>query len=338
MTFDPTALRQHYRDALHEARTCRLSAAVFDFSFVARGRVSGSGARAAVQTLVARNLDSLRIGQIAYAVRTDAAGFALSDVTVWRTGEMSYELMSGRRADIADLCALPGVVEAAADLSDRTAIIAVQGPRALAVLRHIGCDEGIARLPYFHFADSHVAGLVCRVGRLGYTGEAGFEIIASARDGRTLWGLLSAACQPAGFAAANVLRIEAGFVLLCNELKLRVRPGELRLGNFIAPPDPPQADDCRLVTFRSTTPAPPAIWQPQQPLHRPSAGELTVTSACRSPLVVGTLGLGFVLAAELEHAGRTFRTAAFGDVEVLAHPFYDTAKRRPRQPWAAGAQ
>lgn len=334
MSFDPAALRQDYGDALCESRLCRQAAAVFDFSFVARGRVSGPGTLAAVQSLVARRLDGLRIGEIAYALRTDADGFVLSDVTVWRTHETAYELMSGRRADIADLLALQGE-HTAEDLSDATSIFAIQGPLSLAVLNTVGCDAVVSRLAYFRFADACIAGVLCRVGRLGYTGEAGFEIIAHRRDAEALWRVLSSACQPAGFASANILRIEAGFILLCNELKLRVRPAELSLASFAALPAHSEAGDCRLVTFRSDRTDTPFVWQPQQTLQRPAAGQLTVTSACTSPMVEGTLGLGFARVADLDGPRRPLRlhTAEFGAVQLLAHPFFDTGKKRPRQPW-----
>lgn len=334
MTFDPATLRQDYGDALSEARTCRQTAAVFDFSFVARGRVSGGGALAAVQSLVARNLEGLMPGQIAYAVRVDANGYVLSDVTVWRTGEATYELMSGRPDDIRDLLRV-GTDAEPEDLSAATSIFAVQGPEALAVMNAIGCAGDIARLAYFHFTDSLVAGIACRIGRLGFTGEAGFEIIVHRRDGDTLWRVLSSAAQPAGFAAANILRIEAGFILLCNELKLRVTPAELGLAAFAGAASPPQTGGCRLVTFRAKQSGTRPLWQPTGPLKRPQrAGELVATSACTSPLAAGTLGLGFARRADLQGLARPrLYSDDFGEVEVVAHPFYDTGKQRPRLPW-----
>ncbi len=338
MPFDPSILRQDYGDPLGEARTCRRTAALFDFSFVSRCRVSGAGALEAVQGLVTRKLDGLRPGRIAYALRTDEYGCVRSDVTIWRTGASEYELMSGRREDIRALVANSRDCKAE-DLSDATSVFALQGPQSMAVLSAGGGDESLSRLGYFHFTETALAGIGCRIGRLGYTGEAGFEIIVDRRGGEILWRILSGVARPAGFAAANILRIEAGFILLCNELMLPVRPPELRLGAFAGTEDREHAEECRLVTFRAARTGTRPVWRPEGHLARPSAaGQLVATSACTSPLVEGTLGLGFARAADLADPARRLSSADFGDVEVVAHPFFDTSKRRPRQPWNEAVQ
>ena len=90
--------------------------------------------------------------------------------------------MSGRREDVRDL------VEAssngrAVDLSDETAIFAIQGPDSLSCLLSLGAPASLSNLAYFHHIAIEICGVDCRVGRLGYTGEAGFEIVAPKKHG-----------------------------------------------------------------------------------------------------------------------------------------------------------
>lgn len=339
MTFNPSSLRLDYGDPLAEARVCRHAAALFDFSFVARGRVSGPGALRAVQRLTTRRLDRLRPGHIAYGLREDATGRLLADLTIWRLDAETYELMSGRREDVRDLVALADDCSAV-DLSDETSIFAVQGPRALEALGSLGAPASLRDVPYFGHAAATLAGRPCTIGRLGYTGEPGFEIIARRSDGGALWQAAAEILPRAGFCAANILRIEAGFVLFANELRLPVTAYEAGLRQFAdankrgGAPDGVPGGDCRLVTFRAKADVPP-LWLPPVNLERPAArGELVATSACASPLADGTLGLGFVRGADLlDSAPPTFVSDALGAVEIVTHPFHDPAKQRPRAPW-----
>src|SRR6476619_4293267 len=103
MPFDLSLLRHDYGDAIAEAKACRTAAALFDFSFVARGKFSGPGALSALQSITRRPLQSLQTGQIAYTVREGSDGRLIADLTVWRLGGDVYELMSGRREDVRDL-------------------------------------------------------------------------------------------------------------------------------------------------------------------------------------------------------------------------------------------
>src|ERR1700761_6255059 len=92
-----------FGDAAAEARACRDDCALFDFSFIECARLEGNGARAAIEKFTGRSLVALNPGRIFYALRVDATGAAVADLTVWRLGEDAYEVMSGRQEDIADL-------------------------------------------------------------------------------------------------------------------------------------------------------------------------------------------------------------------------------------------
>lgn len=278
-------------------------------------------------------MEALSEGRIAYALRLDPAGHIVADLTVWRTGPQSFELMSGRHEEVANLLACAGPAVEVADLSGSRAVFAVQGPGSLDSLRRIGDVRSIERLRYFQFCYSDFAGFPCKIGRLGYTGEAGFEVIVALRHAHDLWHALSAGARPAGFIAADLLRIEAGFVLFTNEFRLPVTPGEAGLAKFRRSADipPPRM---KLISFRADADDLRWPWAPSGALRRPAVpGEIVVTSACESIVAGGILGLGYVLANTPASARPHDPAATFRNIRPTAMPFFDTAKRRPRAPW-----
>lgn len=333
MAFDASALAPDFGDPTGEARACRVDCALFDFSFLERARISGKGAPDFVAAFAGRPLAHLRTNDIAYAVRVDSTGRAVSDLTVWRVGEETFEIMSGRHQDIADLLNLAGPHVSVADLANESAVFSVQGPNALNALRKIGDVGAIAQLRYFTFGQVILGGIPCTAGRLGYTGEPGFEIIASRAKAKDLWPRLAEHARAAGFIAADILRIEAGFVLFANEFLLPVSPAEAGLGRFHPGVKPAHAI-VRLVSFRAEADAVKFPWRPNSILNRPiEVNSIVVTSACNSIVAGGILGLGYVRegydgTVPLRDASGTFR-----NIRPTAMPFYDTKKNRPRQAW-----
>lgn len=331
--FDPDRVVRDFGDVEGEVAACRTKAALFDFSFVSIARVSGPGILDAIAGLTDRRLDDLAPGRIRYALSRDPDGYLRSDLTVWNEGDGGYLVMSGRRRDIVDLVARAGTAAARGeDLDGGYVVFAVQGPHALRCLDGLVNLQGLAALPYFGFARFDVGGVSCLVGRLGYTGERGFEIILPAERRSGMWQRLAARARPSGFAAADCLRIEAGLVLFANEFRLPVTATEAGLDAFS---DRPMARArCRLVCFRAETDEPPVLWRPPENPAPPAAGTITVTSACYSALAGGTLGLGFVAegGAGLD---RTFAdpSGQFRAVRTVPRPFLAVATQRPRGPW-----
>lgn len=333
--FDPAQLVRDYGDIEGEISACRDTAAVFDFSFLSAARVSGPGALGALARLTDRPLNALAPGRIAYALRSNPQGWLCADLTIWNEGRGHYFVMSGRRQDIRDLndaglaakddCKIE-------DISDKISVLAVQGPESLRVFEGIANRKTLARIPYFGFADTRVGDFPCRLGRLGYTGERGFEIILPAANRSALWQTLVARARPCGFAAADCLRIEAGFVLFTNEFRLPVTAAEAGLEAFGRSAD--AAPRYRLVCLRGKTADRPVIWRPPSPCLPPEPGKVTVTSACHSPLAGGALGFGYVRADEsLAGARMNDPTGLFDNPWIVRRPFFDSEKRRPRGTW-----
>ncbi|HZP78341.1 MAG TPA: hypothetical protein VFB45_19510 [Pseudolabrys sp.] len=333
MAFERSRFTNHFGDPVGEASACRQDCAVFDFSFLECARLQGPGARAAVEAYAERPLDRLQPGAIAYAVRSDTSGAAVVDLTIWRTGVDAFEVMSGRQEDIATLMACASTQVEAANVGADRAVFALQGPGALDALRSLGNVDAIALLAYFHFAQADLAGVPCTVGRLGYTGEAGFEIIVTRSAAVQMWNELSRRARPAGFIAADALRIEAGFVLFANEFRVPVTPGEAGLAQFHIERSTGE-NPVRLACFRAQLDQLSLPWVAQGLLARPTEpGLITITSACRSVAANAVLGLGFVTTSTPDAAILRDPSGQFGEIERVPLPFYDTLKRRPRQPW-----
>src|SRR5206468_6924851 len=117
------------------------------------------------------------------------------------------------------------------DISDETALLAVQGPKAEALIGQL-TNLGVGMIPYYHFAQGKVAGVQCFVSRTGYTGEDGFELYCRAADAETLWHALVGAgrAEPCGLGARDTLRLEAGYPLYGSDIDAGVTPYEAGLG------------------------------------------------------------------------------------------------------------
>jgi glycine cleavage system aminomethyltransferase T len=296
--------------------------------------LDGERASNLIESFAGRSFSSLAQRKIFYALRVSPMGEVINDLTVWRIGETTFEIMSGCRQDVTDLlqCGSPGIN--VTEMAPERATFAVQGPRALDALSQLGDINPIEHLEYFSFESARLADIPCRVGRLGYTGEAGFEIIVEREYANKLWQELSVRVRPAGFVAADSLRIEAGFVLFTNEFRLPVSPQEAGLSKFNRPANSFEPR-IKLVSFRADTDQLSWPWQPLDQPQRPVApGTITVTSACESVVAGGILGLGYV---PIEGAAETILldpTGIFRNIRLTPLPFYDTAKRRPRAFWA----
>jgi aminomethyltransferase len=335
-SFDLTLLVRDYGDVEFEIASCREQAALFDFSFMAAAWVSGPDSLKAIALLTDRDLGGLADGRIRYALSRDPEGWLRSDLTIWKEATDRYLVMSGLGQDVLDLRSMVqhgGFAATVKIQGDDISVYSIQGPDSLSTLDGLADTDSLAALPYFGFTRLEVGGADCHVGRLGYTGERGFEIVVSAADGDRLWQELAARVQPAGFAAADCLRIEAGFVLFANEFRLPVTAAEAGLGAFAGDDTAPPRH--QLVCFRAQSHETIVLGRPPKDIVPPEPGTITVTSACHSAAAESILGLGYVL---LDEAGvdNSFidPTDRFEHVRTVPMPFYDTEKHRPRSAWS----
>jgi ornithine carbamoyltransferase len=116
------------------------------------------------------------------------------------------------------------------DISDDIGLLALQGPKAEALMQPL-TDQRLADIPYYHFSTGKVAGVDCFISRTGYTGEDGFELYCRWGDTAKLWdALIAAGAQPIGLGARDSLRLEMGYALYGNDIDENLTPLEAGLG------------------------------------------------------------------------------------------------------------
>jgi aminomethyltransferase len=201
-----------------EYNAIRQAAALIDVSPLFKYLVTGPDAVALVDRVITRDATRLQVGQVCYTPWCDERGKVIDDGTVARLDETSF------RWTAADPCYrwlhmnTAGLDVDIQDVTDTVGALALQGPRARAVLEQAtGADW--ADVAYFRRRAAVVAGVEIDVTRTGYTGDLGYELWVDAGHATDLWDAVIAAgadhgLRPAGIRAMDVARVEAGLVLL----------------------------------------------------------------------------------------------------------------------------
>jgi len=233
-----------YEGIVAEHRAVRSAAGLFDLSHMGEFGFRGRGAGALVDRLVSSDIAGLAVGQARYGLLTNDRGTIVDDVIVYRTAEAEY-LMVVNAANIAKdrahVLARLGEDVAFDDRSFGTALVAIQGPRAVEILAS-QTDADVRSLSSFGVTQGRVASTRATLARTGYTGEDGFEVFCRPEDAVPIWEALTAGgagadsgagLVPAGLAARDTLRLEAGMPLYGNELGPDVTPFEAGLGRVV---------------------------------------------------------------------------------------------------------
>lgn len=232
-----------YTSISDEHIATRTAAGVFDISHMGRLRFDGDGAEAFLDRLLTRRVAGMAPGKIRYSLVTNDQGGILDDVLIYDLETPSgrrYHLLvvnaSNREKIVAWIRAQlsPGD---AVQLSDRTldtAMIAVQGPLAVELVRGLVAKD-ITRLGNYEGLVTAQMGKPCVVSRTGYTGEDGVELIVRNLDAMQVWKNILAAgrdrgIKPAGLGARDTLRLEAAMPLYGHELSEEIDPYQAGLG------------------------------------------------------------------------------------------------------------
>lgn len=224
---------QYKTGIIKEHQAVRGSVGLFDVSHMGEAWLRGPGAGAAVQKLITNDADKLTDGGALYTVMCYPDGGIVDDCIVYRSSADAYLIIlnaSNVAKDLAWLREHAGAGVTVEDASEATALIAVQGPAAVALVDGLS-PARLADVPRFHFADADVAGVSCMVARTGYTGEDGFELACPADRAVALWdALLEAGGAPIGLGARDTLRLEARLSLYGNDIDHTTNPYEAGLG------------------------------------------------------------------------------------------------------------
>jgi aminomethyltransferase len=226
---------------LEEHRAVRQGCGLFDISHMGVLRLLGPGTKDALQALVPTDLFRIGPGEACYTVLLNEQGGIRDDLIVydrgWRAAEQAHELLlviNAACAD-ADTAWIRGQLEPAGiNVSDHKGggvLLALQGPEAPERLEQL-CGESLAGLPRFGHRTLQLRGIgEAFVGRTGYTGEDGFELLLSAEAGLAFWRhCLGSGVQPCGLGARDVLRLEAAMHLYGNDMDATTTPLEVGLG------------------------------------------------------------------------------------------------------------
>jgi aminomethyltransferase len=214
---------------LKEHTAVRESVGVFDVSHLGKADVRGPGAVDFVNACLTNDLDRIQTGQAQYTMCGDASGGVVDDLIAYRFDD-DFVFLVPNAANTAEV--VRRMARAAPDgvtVTNRHhdyAVLAVQGPRSADVLADVGLP---ADHPYMSFATKPFAGADVIVCRTGYTGEHGYELVVPAAQAGAVWDAIIAAgeshgIRPAGLAARDTLRTEAGYPLHGQDLSLEISP------------------------------------------------------------------------------------------------------------------
>ena len=240
-----------YESELAEHHAVRKSAGLFDLSHMGEVWVTGPDAAAFLDFALAGKLSAIAVGKAKYSLICNADGGIIDDLITYRRpspeeGVDQYLVVPN--AGNAKVVAAALLERAAGfdvvvdDASAETSLIAVQGPNAEAILLTLVPAEQhalVTELKYYAAVEVSINGQDLLLARNGYTGEDGFEIYIPNLDAAGLWEALLEVGEghgliPAGLAARDSLRLEAGMPLYGNELSRYVNAYAAGLGPVVS--------------------------------------------------------------------------------------------------------
>ncbi|WP_407569614.1 glycine cleavage system aminomethyltransferase GcvT [Deinococcus altitudinis] len=212
-----------------EHAAVRGKAGVFDVSHMGEFRVTGPGALAFLQSVTTNDVSKLKPGRAQYNWLPNETGGLVDDIYVYRVADEDFLLVVNASNIAKDWAHLSAQLAAAGnvvlqDESAQTALLAVQGPQAEALMQPVTDTDLSGKKKNAYFAAT-VLGIPVWLARTGYTGEDGFEVFCATEYAEALWnGLLALGISPAGLGARDTLRLEAGFPLYGHEFSDSIHP------------------------------------------------------------------------------------------------------------------
>lgn len=326
-----------YTSDVQEHEAVRQRMGMFDLSHMGELRVSGPRAVAEVDRLVTNDIGSMEVHQVRYTPMCYPHGGIVDDLLVYRFPDHLMLVVNASNID-KDLSWIRDRIQGDAevtDISDQTALIAVQGPRTAPFLQELA-DLDLGSIAYYHAVAGSVAGVPCLISRTGYTGEDGFELYLSPGDAPRLWEVLwergePAGLQLAGLGARDTLRLEAGYMLYGNDIDETTTPLEAGLGwtvkfgadGFVGREalERQKSDGLhrRMVAVEMED---RGIPRPHFAIRRDGQAVGELTSGTFSPTFKRGIGLGYV---ETEHA----RAGTEVEVEIRDQPHPARVVRKP---------
>jgi aminomethyltransferase len=227
-----------YRSIVEEHQAVRQRVGLFDISHMGRLTFDGPGVQGWLERVTTNQVSRLSEGQIQYSLMTNERGGVIDDILVYRQ-PFAYLVVcnASNRAKVLEQLEAnrPGSDDNLRDRTQDTAMIAVQGPRALDTLQPL-FNQPLQGVRYYHLTMGRLLDRIDTViSRTGYTGEDGFEVIVAARLAVEVWAALlesgqSHGIMPCGLGARDTLRLEAAMPLYGHELTEDIDPFSAGVG------------------------------------------------------------------------------------------------------------
>ena len=340
---------QYPAGTVEEHQATRTRAGLFDVSHMGEIEVRGADAIPFVNRLCSNDASKLGDGQAQYSALTTERGTVVDDLLVYRFGPEHLLLVVNASTTDKDWDWITSHKrDERVELTNRSADfcqIALQGPAAVSVLQTL-TETPLEEIKYYHFREGRVDGADSIISRTGYTGEDGFEVYAAPEHAERLWERILDAgrygtpegVQPAGLAARNTLRLEAGMALYGHEITdettlLEANLGwvtKLNKGDFTGREalarQKEEGVGRRLVGFEVTD---RGIARDGQDVYAGGERVGHVTSGSPAPYLKKNIGMAYVPAG-LASPGQQIQIDVRGRLvgaQVVAVPFYKREKK-----------
>ena len=232
---------QYKTGVIAEHMAVRTACGMFDVSHMGEITCIGPDAVKNLNHLLTNDYTTMYDGQARYSPMCNEDGGVVDDLIVYKVREDHYFIVVNASNKDKDYKWIKehafGDVEFT-DISSEVAQIALQGPKALQILKKVANEEDIPGKYYSATFSRKISDMICIISKTGYTGEDGFEIYLAAKDAPKLWELLMEAGKdegliPCGLGARDTLRLEAAMPLYGHEMDDTVTPIEAGLGFFV---------------------------------------------------------------------------------------------------------
>jgi aminomethyltransferase len=228
----------HYSSGIiNEHLNTRTDVSLFDVSHMGRFEVKGTDAYDCLQTLVTNDLSKLDNNMALYSPICYDNGGIIDDLIIYMIKRETFLIVvnaSNREKDLEWIIKHLKSTTIVEDITDKIALLALQGPLAQNILEKAAiADLNLNQLKPFNFIITNIFGIECIISRTGYTGEDGFELFFDSSK-IEIWNKLiqlgsTFNIKPAGLAARDTLRLEAGLMLYGNDMDENTTPLEVPL-------------------------------------------------------------------------------------------------------------
>lgn len=324
-----------------EHQTVRTGVGVFDVSHMGEFILKGDKVLNLIQKVTSNDASKLVDGKVQYSCLPNKDCGIVDDLLVYRIDKKTYMLVvnaSNIQKDWDWISQYNTFGVEMKDISDRTSLLAIQGPKSAEALQSL-TDIDLASMEYYSFKKGTFAGIPnVLISATGYTGAGGFEIYFDNEHSEVIWDAIFEAgepfgIKPIGLAARDTLRLEMGYCLYGNDINDSTSPHEAGLGwitkfnkKFV------NSDTLefqkkvgvsrKLVGFEMID---RGIPRHDYPITDSEGNEIgIVTSGTQSPSLQKAIGMGYVKTAFANEGGEIFISIRNNPVKakIVKMPFY----------------